>query len=239
MDWMFLSLWLVGLQPPQPATPPPPPGFEGSAELSYVGTTGNSSTQTLGAGVTTIARADGWTVTSKAAFIRNKDRDAVKAQSTSIGTEAGRALTARLTLRGQYAYQRDRFAGIRNRHTIEAGVAFAAVTSERQRLTLKAAAGYAHEARVAAGTVSAAIATSGLTYTLELSDTASFDNETVAETSLEDAGDQRLQNVASLTARVNATFSLKVKHTWRWVKTPPPGFRKADTITAVALVATF
>lgn len=236
---MLLSLWLVGLQSPQPETPPPPPAFEGSAELSFVGTTGNSSTQTLGAGVTTIARADGWTVTSKAAFIRNKDRDAVKAQSTAFGVEAGRALTDRLTLRSKYDYQRDRFAGIRHRHTIEAGVAFAAVTTDRQTLSLKAAAGYANERRIAAGTVSTAIATSGLTYALKLSEHATFDNDLAAETSLQDSDDQRLQNVASLTARINATFSLKVKHTMRWVKTPPPGFRKTDTITAVALVATF
>ncbi len=240
MYWLLFPILLSAQQPTPPqAPPPPPPRFEGSAEFSYVGTTGNSTTQTLGSGITTKLRLDGWTLTSKAAMVRNKDREALKAQSTTFSTEAGRMLRDRVSVVAKYEFLRDRFAGTRQRHTAEAGVSVDALSGGRQTLKVRAAAGYANEQRIAAETISTAIATTGLTYGYALSDSSSIENETAAEFSLQDGADQRVTNVASLSARLNSTFSLKVKHTLRWVKTPAPGFRRTDTTTAVALVAKF
>lgn len=240
MYWLLFPILLSAPQPASSQTPaPPPPRFEGSAEFSYVGTSGNSSTQTLGSGITTKLRLDGWTITSKAAMVRNKDREALKAQSTTFSTEAGRVIRDRVSVVAKYEFLRDRFAGTRQRHTAEAGVSLDAVSGARQTLKLRAGAGYANEQRIAADNISTAIATTGLTYSYAISDSSRVENETAAEFSLQDGADQRVTNVASVSAQLNSTFSLKVKHTVRWVKTPAPGFRKTDTTTAVALVAKF
>jgi putative salt-induced outer membrane protein len=245
MDWMSVSVLLVSLSgaPAQaaqaPAPPPPPPAFEGSAELSYVGTTGNSETQSLGAGTVLTFRPGEWTLTNKMAIVRNEDNGTVRAQSSSISTQAGRHVTPRLSVVGSHAWSRDRFAGIRNRNAVEGGLTFDAIATERHSLLLEGGVGYATEQRLTGADVSSAIGTSGAAYKLAISDTASFENEARAVFSLEDGRDQRLTNVASLSARLNSLLSLKATHTTRWVRRPAPGFKTTDMITAVALVAKF
>ncbi len=222
-----------------PPPPPPPPAFEGTAEFSFVGTSGNSSTQTLGTGSSLTFRRAGWKVTSKASFVRNKDRDLVKAQSFGLATTAGRALSEWLSVVGRHEYQRDRFAGIQHRNTIDVGVSMDAVESTAHTLTVNAGVGYASEQRLSNRDLSTAIGTAGLDYTWVISESATLENSVETEVSLQNSADRRLNNVASLSAKLNSTFSLKVKHTTRWVKSPVPGFRKTDTITAIALVAKF
>jgi putative salt-induced outer membrane protein len=245
MTWLSVSVWVLAVsagigdlnQEKPPA--PPPPGFEGSAELSYVGTSGNSDTRSLGAGTSLTFRPGEWTVTSKAAIVRNEDQGRVRAQSTSAVTQVGRHITPALSVVTSHAYTRDQFAGINHRHTAEAGLSLEAVKTARHHLTLDAGVGYANEQRRQGANISTAIATSGVIYKVSISSTATFDNQLQTVISLDDASDRRLANVASLSARLNSLFSMKVKHTTRWVNAPVPGFRKTDTITAVALVATF
>ena len=245
MDWMSVT-WLVmawaqsGVtQAAAPPPPPPPPIVAGSAELSYVGTSGNSDTQTLGAGSTLTFRPGDWTITNKAALVRSEDRGQVRAQSTLIETQVGRHLAPTLSLVGKHGYARDRFAGINHRNTAEIGLSFEALTTARQQLTLDAGAGYASERRRTGANLSTAIATMGVFYKLAVSATATLENTAQTVFSLEDGRDRRVTNVASLSARLNALLSRKVTHTTRWVKSPVPGFMKTDTITGVALVAKF
>lgn len=243
MDWMSVS-WLVVTMaqagPAQPLPPPPPPPVvEGSAELSYVGTTGNSDTQSLGVGTTLTVRPGAWTLSNKSSLVRNEDRGQVRAQSTRIETQVGRHLDPALSLVGKHGYYRDRFAGINHRHTVDVGLSFEALTTERQELTMDAGVGYANERRRTGANLSTAIATTGVFYKLALSSTATLENTAQAVLSLEDSRDKRATNVASLSARLNALLSMKVTHTLRWVALPVSGFRKTDTITAVALVAKF
>jgi hypothetical protein len=61
--------------------PPPLPKREGTAEFACVGTTGNASTQTFGLSGQVIARPDGWTITNRAAFVRNESEDELTAES--------------------------------------------------------------------------------------------------------------------------------------------------------------
>lgn len=219
--------------------PPPPASFEGSTEFSFVGTTGNASTRTIGAGTTLTFRPDSWTVVSKISFVRTEDRNTTKAQSLGLTTETDHALTTKINLFGRHEYRRDRFAGIDHRNALQGGVAIDAIEDTRQQLKLKAGVGYANEQRVTGADLSTAIGTAGFVYKLKLSATASFENEARSELSLQSGSDQRISNVASLSAALNSTLSMKLKHTTRWVKTPPPGFGKTDTITAIALVAKF
>lgn len=237
--WLVMAMVQAQAGAAQPAAPPPPPVVEGSAELSYVGTSGNSETQTLGAGTTLTLRPGAWTITNKASLVRNEDRGQVRAQSTLIETQVGRHLAPTLSLVVRHGYSRDRFAGINHRNTADVGLSLEAVATGRQTLTLDAGVGYASERRRSGANLSSAIATTGVAYKLTVSSTATFENTAQAVFSLEEGRDRRVTNVASLSARLNAILSMKVTHTTRWVKSPVPGFRKTDTITGVALVAKF
>src|SRR5262245_32895545 len=96
-----------------PATPPPPPPpQEGTAEFAYVGTSGNSATTSIGLGGQYIVRPDQWTLTTKAAYVRNESDEELKAESFDLIFKAARPLTPRLSAFGRYGYLHDRFAGI-------------------------------------------------------------------------------------------------------------------------------
>jgi hypothetical protein len=100
----------------------PPPEREGSAEFAFVGTTGNSSTQTIGLGGEFIYRPSPWESKFRVSYVRNEAEDQLRAQAFVLTLRAGRPIQDRLSGYAQYGYQRDRFAGILNRNTIEAGL---------------------------------------------------------------------------------------------------------------------
>src|SRR4029079_4984915 len=125
LSLMALSvlLWFPAVslaQTPAPAgPPPPPPPHEGSAEFAFVGTSGNSSTQTIGAGGEFIYRPNPWETKVKLNYVRNEADDEVTAQPFLLLLRAQRPIRPRLAGYGQYGYQRDRFAGIINRNAFE------------------------------------------------------------------------------------------------------------------------
>jgi hypothetical protein len=87
--------------------------------------------------------------------------------------------------------------------------------------------------------VSSAVVPLGVLYEARLSDTARVGNDLAFVASLQDAGDRRFTNVATLTARLTSQLSLKVSNTARHLSQPAPDFESLDTVTAIALVATF
>ena len=74
---MRLSVTLVQLLGASPAfaqaPPPPPPRLEASAQFTFLDTSGNSSSQSLGAGGDVVWRPAPWTYTAKALFAQAED----------------------------------------------------------------------------------------------------------------------------------------------------------------------
>jgi putative salt-induced outer membrane protein len=221
------------------APKPPPPPHEGSAEFAFVGTTGNSSTRSIGLGGEVIDRPGRWELSAKVAYVRNETESDLKAESIALSTKAARALTARLSAFGRYVYLHDRFAGIESRNGAEGGLAYILVDAAPHKLTVDGGVGYAHESRVSGPNLSTATVPAGALYTLKLSETAEIGDDGRFVFSLSDGDDWRYANVASVTAKLTTLLSLKLTNTVRFVNAPVPGFEKTDTITAVALVAKF
>lgn len=224
-------------QPQQP--PPPPPPHEGSAEFSFVGTTGNSSTASIGLGGEVIDRPGLWELSGKVAYVRNKTESELKAESIALTTKAARKLTPRASAFGRYVYLHDRFAGIESRNGIEGGLSYLLVDAAPHKLIVDGGLGYAHETRVVGPNLSSAVIPTGALYTFTLSKTAEISDDARAVFSLADSADWRFANIASVTAKLNTLLSLKLANTVRFVNAPATGFEKTDTITAIALVAKF
>jgi putative salt-induced outer membrane protein len=223
----------------QPPAPPPPPEREGSAELAFVGTSGNSSTDTIGIGGELIYRPAPWETKLKIAYIRNEADDVVSAQSFVATFRAQRPITPRLSGYGQYGYQRDRFAGIVNRNAIEAGLAYALVAQPRHTLVIDGGVGYANEHRVLPPNLSTATLGGGFVYTLKLSKTSEISEDGHAISSLARGEDWRYVNAIAVSAKLTTLLSLKVSNTIRYLHAPTPTFKNTDTMTAAALVAKF
>jgi putative salt-induced outer membrane protein len=233
----LLPLWAFAqAAPPAPAAPPK---HETSAEFSFVGTSGNSSTESVGLGGERIDRPGPWVFTEKTVYIRNKSDSELKAESFFLTLQGARTLTPHLSIFGRYRFLHDRFAGIEHRNTVEGGLAYVLVNTAPHKLIVDGGLGYANEARVLGPDLSTAIAPAEAIYTLKISDTAELSDEGGFVFSLSQGDDWRLANVAGITAKVTTVFSLKLSNTVRYVHAPALGFEKTDTITAIALVAKF
>jgi putative salt-induced outer membrane protein len=221
------------------APPLPPPEREGSAEFAFVGTTGNSSTQTIGLGGELIYRPSPWETKLKVSYVRNEAQDQLKAQAFLLAFRAQRPIKARLAGYGQYGYQRDRFAGNLDRNTIEGGVAYSWIEQAPHKLIVDGALGYANEQRLLGDSLSTATLGAGGIYTLKISETSDLSEDGHFVFALSEGRDWRYANALALTAKVTTIFALKVSNTIRYVNLPVTGFKSTDAITAIALVAKF
>lgn len=224
-------------QPAAPAGPPPP--HEGTAEFSFVGTSGNSSTQAIGLGGEFTLRRTAWVYNTALTYVRNESADELTAESFAARFEAARMLTDRVGVFGRYAFLRNALAGIDHRNAVAGGVEYLVIRPEPHRLTLNAGVGYANEQRLVGQDLSTAEFVSGAGYKWTLSPTADITDDFEFTASLDEGRDWRTANIAAVTATLTTVLALKLSNTVRYVHAPVIGFDTTDTITSIALVATF
>jgi putative salt-induced outer membrane protein YdiY len=227
-----LPLPAFGQAPAAPQPPPPPPRQEGTAEVAFVGTTGNSSTTTFSLGGEHIFRPP-------QCMIRTETDDEIAADSLLYAFRAERSLTTRVTVYGDYGYFHDPPAGVDHRNGITGGLTVKIIDSARQMLQAEGGAGYLNEQRLTGDDVSSGVYTAGTTYKLKVSDTSELTDEIRFLGTFDNGDDWRFAHAIGLTVTINTVFSLKASNLLRYANFPPPGFQKTDTTTAVALVASF
>jgi putative salt-induced outer membrane protein len=216
-----------------------PPRTEGSAEVGYVSTTGNSTTRSFSLGGELINRPGPWLLEAKVKFIRNEDDVAVTAQSFAALFRGSRKLNDRLSAFGQYDYLRDVFAGVEHRSTTTGGLSYLVLDAKPHTLRAAAGGGYINEQRVSAAALSTGSANLGLAYAWAFSETARLTDDFRADYGFASGAGWRVEQVAALTASLTKLFSLKPSNTVRWASDPVPGFEATDTITSIAFVAKF
>jgi putative salt-induced outer membrane protein YdiY len=223
---------------PAPPAPPPPPQ-EGSAEFSFVGTSGNATTSALGLGGEFIVRRTDWTLRSRANYVRNESESELKAEAVKATFRGSWVITPRIAAFSEYGFLRDQFAGIDARNTVDGGFTFAIVRPQPHQFDVDAGIGYANENRVTADDLSTAQALAGARYKFTLSETAEITDDLIFTASLSDGDDWRTGNTVALTVKIATIFSLKVSNVARYVNAPVNNFQTTDTLTSVALVAKF
>ena len=220
----FISSVALGLSfAPAPAvaqspagTPAVPLRRETTAEFAYVGTSGNSSTTSIGMGGQYIYRPDRWTFTSKAAYVQNESEGELSAESFDALFKAERTLGPRLSAFSRYGFLHDRFAGIVGRNIVEGGLSYLLVNEAPQTLNVDASFGYAHESRVDTPDLSDPLLAVGAVYRLKLSAVADISDDARFSVAVADGGnDWRFANIASVNSKLNSFLSLKVSNTVR------------------------
>lgn len=229
----------------------PPPFFSGKAELSFVNTTGNAPTQTIGTAVGFKVRPDHWLVESDSDFVRTQAAEALQAEAFNSALRFTREISERVDGYGQVRYGRNTFAGLRNQYSYELG--FAAKILDKpnpHRLNGELAFGYISEDRVSGADGATgnrlgeedrtlATCTTGMRYAWKLSRTSEFTQDTYFTVDMGRAGDFRVRNASSIAAALTQTLSLKFSHTLTYLNQPVEGFRRTDTVNSAALVARF
>ena len=217
----------------------PPPRHETTGEFAFVGVSGNASSTTVGLGYETIARPSTWVFRHRLSFVRNQSEGIQTAQAILYTPRVEKVINPRVSTFAEYAFFRDRFAGVARRHSGSAGLAMTLASSNRQKLTADLGAGYLEETRLAGANISSETWGTGAVYVLTLSDTSEISDDLGIVGTFEDADDWRLDHTIALTAKLTSVVSLKVSNAVRFSNLPAPGFKRTDTVTSVALVASF
>jgi putative salt-induced outer membrane protein YdiY len=222
-----------------PAAPEePPPRIEAAAHFTFLATSGNASTSSLGVGGEVTWRPDPWEHSAKAAFAQNETDDELQARSLGAFYRVARRINERLSAYSRYDFLRDVFAGVEQRHIIEGGVSYMAVAQPRQRLRLDAGLGYLYE-RGPDEHFDSATLTLAAEYRAKISETSEFVYEPRFLITLADADAWKYDQGLTLTAQLTSILALKLSHIIRYSARPPEGFETTDTIAGVSLVARF
>ncbi|MGA7615805.1 MAG: DUF481 domain-containing protein [Thermoanaerobaculia bacterium] len=217
----------------------PKPLWSGTAELSYVSTSGNTKTQTVGTATGVHYRPGAWDTQLEASFVRSESDGEEKARTLTAMLGAARTIHNRLRGFGEIDYLKNRFAGINQRISEDVGVAYQVVSTDSNDLSINAGIGHTREDRIEGEDQSYANGRGGLKYAWKFSATASLSEDALFTQSFSDSRNWRVENALSLSAKVNSFLSLKVSHILNYVNAPVPGFGRTDTTTAAALVAKF
>ncbi|HSC29369.1 MAG TPA: DUF481 domain-containing protein, partial [Vicinamibacterales bacterium] len=220
-------------------TAPPPPLLEGSGELSLVATDGNTETRTLGVAGALIWRPGRWITDAKTTFVQSETSDIETTRSFVVSVRQSRTITPRLDAYGRVEYLVDRFAGIEDRVSFDAGLGYKAIERPPHALRLDLGFGYSHEDRLDVDAVGFALANAGATYAWKPTSATAVENTALFTASLDRAEDWRFRNSFSATARLTGVFAVKLAHELKYLHAPVPGFESTDTILSAALLVKF
>jgi putative salt-induced outer membrane protein YdiY len=216
--------------------PAPPPIWEATSELSAVATGGNTSTQTLGIGARVVHRVAAQHTELNTRFLTSQAEDVTNARSLTVEGRHGFTVTKRVQLFGAAAYARDRFAGLDDRITATAGVAYTVPVPRSQSLTFQGGLGWTGEQRLDLATLRFPTATAALEYRWTLVPGTELSEDATLYADLASARNWRTSNTTALSISLTRVLSLRASHALEYRRTPVPGFGRSDMRTAVALV---
>jgi len=225
--------------PCPPAIPPPPPLWSGEVGVSYIGTSGNTSTSSFGGNFGLKWLPDPWALEAKFAFLRSESEHVVTAEAYDGSLTAARSLTKRLDVYGGSEYHRNVFAGIDYRINATAGVGYKVLDGPVTFLRPEVGFGYEKRKQVGIGTDSYPVGRAGLKFLWKFSAGGEFANETSFTDDLNETDNWVFRNKATVSAKLTNIFQLRLGWGIEYNNLPAPGFGKTDTVTSAAIVAKF
>jgi putative salt-induced outer membrane protein YdiY len=216
----------------------PPPIWSLSSELSFVATAGNASTRTIGLGAALEHRSDQSNTELAISYLSNDAESETLARALTGYVRHGIRVRESLDVFGRVSYARDRFAGIVNRVTTEAGTAYT-VTRPRHALTTESAIGYTAERRLTSGDLRFLTGTGAILYHWRVRPGTDLRNALRAVADLSEAENWRGTNEFALTVVLTRLLTLKVSHSVEHRNVPVETFRRTDMRTAAAFVVSW
>lgn len=213
--------------------------WKDTAEASLVSTNGNSKATTTAAKNLFIYA---WTqahLELEGGALGAKSKGEVTSERYNASEKVAWDWSKRDYLFERFGWDKNRFAGYRNRYDSSVGAGREFLGLERHKLIGEAGFGYISEERITEKAKKFGTARAYSKYELKLSDTANFSQSGEYIHDLEESKNYRLNTETALTAAINSLFSIKASYVWNRVGKPAAGFSRDDTTTAVALIASF
>jgi putative salt-induced outer membrane protein YdiY len=215
------------------------PLFEGRAELSFISTGGNASTETLGLSAEAIQRTTRTTTTARTSFVRTSTDDIENARSLNALVRHGLRLSERVEAFARGGYFRDLFSGVAHRINADAGFSYVAKLPPQRALKIDFGLGATHEVRLFDTTQTVLNATLGSSFRARLTPSAEITAESQAVADLAQAANWRIANDLSLSTGFGSILSARLSYSLRYANVPVPGFRRTDRTLSAALVVRY
>jgi putative salt-induced outer membrane protein YdiY/ketosteroid isomerase-like protein len=226
----------VGPRAQYGAVPLLTPLFEGRAELSFVSTGGNASTETLGFSAEAIRRTLRTTTTGRTSFVRTSNDDIENARSLNMLVRHGLRLSERVEAFARGGYLRDLFSGLEHRVNADAGFSYVAPQPLQRALKIDFGVGATREVRLFDANQAVLNATIGGSFRARLRPSAEITAESQGVADFAHASNWRLVNDLSLSTGIGSILSARLSYSLRYANRPVPGFRRTDRTVSAALV---
>jgi putative salt-induced outer membrane protein len=207
-----------------------------SLGLSYLATSGNSSSRSGGLDVAYKQSFAPWGLEATGNYFRADQDGVLTAERLLLGVRGVHALLTDVDAFVSLSYLQDEFAGLNSRLVAAAGVSYKFLKGPVHGLTFDAALTYTRDDLVDGDASSYIGALAAAKYAWTISKTAKLTEDLSFLPSLEESSDWRIESKTALQAAVSTDVALKVSYALRYANRPVRGFEKTDTQTAVSLV---
>ena len=252
--WLAVSGAVLAQDAPPPCPcpePPPPPDplWFGKVNFSFLSTSGNTDTTSIGGAAELNYNPKPWLFTLKGAYLYSQTDGIVTAESSAASMRGSYDLTPRFYVFAGAGYLRNTFSGIDALWSVDGGAGYKLFDGPTQFLKAEGGVGWTNEKDIITlptdppltifTTRNYANARAALYYKWQFTKNANFTNDFTYLLDLDDTKNYFITNRAAITADISKIFALSASWTLLWRNQPVPGFGHTDTATAVGIVATF
>ena len=235
---LILAAVLLGAVSESRAEKPGKKAWKDAAELGFTNITGNSRVAMFEAENLFNYAWKRVGLELKAGALTSKEHGKTADEEYDASEKVTRELAGKLYGYEKFGWDRNHFAGIRDRYASFLGAGDELWSAGNDSVVAETGVGYISEERPDKTDGFASGRLYGK-YVRALSKTASFSQDVEYLHNFQDAGDYRLNTETALVASVSAKVSLKASYKWKKVEKPAPGFVRDDSITTVALVVSY
>ena len=219
-----------------PAAPPPPPLWDVQLGASFVGTSGNSDTTTLGSDFVTHRRWPLWKIEGTATAVRTTDRGTRTAERYLGAFRADHTLTKRIEVSAGERAERDKLAGMLFRSISDLGLKYALVRNPSWTFDGLSSIALNHEHPVLGGDLNHPIAVLQALSKYVFSPTADTTQRFTFYPDLKESDAYRAEAELAAQAAMTSRLALKVAYLWRYSNLPAFGFVKSDNTATASIV---
>lgn len=238
---VLASIPALALAQTPAATPPPPPGWTGSASAGLAVTQGNNDTSTVNAAYE-IKRDIGspFVLKSSGLLVWGKSQGELTSDQLVLSGRGERKLTTRTSMFGQLQYLRDSFKAIDSLISPTVGISQLLLKNDRSELTVDGGVGIVWEQNTDQDLKTDGAVTGGQQFTHKLTTTTEFKQKVAALWKMDDFGDALYAFNAGIAVAVTSGTQMKVEFLDTY-KTKPTsaGIKKNDIATLLSFVYKF
>ncbi|HEY1912675.1 MAG TPA: DUF481 domain-containing protein [Vicinamibacterales bacterium] len=214
----------------------PPPLWDASIGASFVGTSGNTDTSTLGAEAGAHRRWPIWQIEATFVAIHTSD-NGVSTAERYLGTfRADRKLSTLLSLTAGERLEADRLSGISFRSITDGGLNWALVRDPHWTLDGLTSIGVNHEVPVIGESTNDAVGVLGAVSKIVLGAAADTTQRFTYYPDFTNSSAYRMEAAITAQAAMNDRLALKFGYLWRRSNNPQPTFLKDDSTATASIV---